>query len=58
MDPLSIPHIIYEWIWSSGGVTQGKQKELEKNRFQDHIVHHKSHMDYSGLELGPPRLEA
>jgi len=41
-----------EWYW------QGKPNNSEKNLFQCHIVHHKSHMDLPGHEPGSPRREA
>jgi len=37
---------------------RGKQKYWEKNQFQCHFLHHKSHMDLPGAKLGPPRREA
>jgi hypothetical protein len=30
----------------------GKLKYLEKNFYQCHLVHHKFHMDWSGIEAG------
>jgi hypothetical protein len=48
-----------EWNW------QGKTEELRekpknsgKNLSQCHFVHLKSHMDWPGIEPGPPRWEA
>lgn len=43
-----------EWVWSISGttVTGGKLKYTEKNQSQCHFVHHRSHMDSLGTELG------
>jgi len=35
-----------------------KQKDLDKNQNQWHYVHHKSHMDWNGIEHGPSWQEA
>jgi hypothetical protein len=32
-----------------------KPKDSEKDLFQCHFIHHKSHMDWPGRETGPPR---
>jgi hypothetical protein len=37
---------------------QGKTNNSEKNLSQYHFVHHKFHMDWPGIEPGPPRWEA
>jgi hypothetical protein len=42
MDPFSIPQMIYESVWSKGGmIMTEKLKDLSKC----HFVHQKSHMD-------------
>jgi len=35
-----------------------KPKYSEKTLAHFHLVHHKSHMDWPGMELWPPRWEA
>jgi hypothetical protein len=46
-DTLSIPQMICEWIWGSGGIYwQGKPKNSERDLSRCRFVHHKSHMDY------------
>jgi len=37
---------------------RGKPKNSEKNLSQCQIVHHKSHMDWSGIDPGTPSREA
>jgi hypothetical protein len=40
------------WNW------QGKTEYSGKTMSQCYFVHHKSHMDWPGIEPGPPRWEA
>jgi hypothetical protein len=55
--PLSIPRMIWEWIWSSGGmILTGKTEGLGGNTCPTDIFHRKSHMGWAGRKLGPPRL--
>ena len=44
------------WIWSIGDTDRGKPNYSGRKLSQYHFVHHKSHMDWPGIELGPPRL--
>jgi hypothetical protein len=49
------------WMNEYGAVVEwytGKAKYWEKNRSQFHFVHHKSHMNWNGMELGYPRWVA
>jgi hypothetical protein len=52
---LFIPQMIWigERRWSD--INWGKPKDWEKNLSQCQSVHHKSHVDWSGREPGPPR---
>jgi hypothetical protein len=46
-------------VWSFDGMTAtGRLKYSEKDLAQFHFIHHKSHMDGPGIDVGPPRLEA
>jgi hypothetical protein len=37
---------------------QGKADNSEKNLSQCHFIHHKPHMDWPGIEPGPPQWKA
>jgi hypothetical protein len=50
--PLSIPQMIHEWIWSSGGSRRTLRKNL--SQCQHHFVHHRSHMANPGLHGEKP----
>jgi hypothetical protein len=45
-----------EGVWSIGGMILTGETEVlgEKNLSECHIVDHKSHMYWSGIEPGPP----
>jgi hypothetical protein len=42
----------------NGALVEWNSKYSDKNLSQCHFVHHKSHMDWTGIESGPPRWEA
>ena len=42
---------LVKWYW------QGKQKYCEKNLSQCHFIHHKSYMDWPGIENRPPQWD-
>jgi hypothetical protein len=48
--------LVMEHQWNEIGM--GKRKYSGKNLSQCRFVHHKSHMDWPGIEPGPPRWEA
>jgi hypothetical protein len=48
--------LVMEHRWNE--INRGKPKYSEKNLSQCHFVHYKSHMDWPGIEPGPPRWEA
>jgi hypothetical protein len=45
-----------EHLWNE--TDRGKSKYSGKNLTQYHFVHHKSHMDWHGIEAGDPLWEA
>jgi hypothetical protein len=53
--------VLDEWMsmerWWTDTET-GNPKYSERNLSQRHYVHHKSHMDWPGIEQMPPRWEA
>jgi hypothetical protein len=48
--------LVMEHRWNE--IDRGKPKYSGKNLSQCHFVHRKSHMDWPGIEPGPPQWEA
>jgi hypothetical protein len=48
--------LVMEHRWNE--IDRVKPKNSGKNLSQCHFVHHKSHVDWPGIEPGPPRWEA
>jgi hypothetical protein len=56
--PVVYPPTIYEYEeprWND--IVRGKLNNSNKNLFQPHFVHHKSHMDRPGHELDSSQLD-
>jgi hypothetical protein len=51
-----ISYVDISWTWNDPD--KGNPKYSERNLSQYHFFHKKSHMDWPGIEPGPPRWEA
>jgi hypothetical protein len=54
--PMSNPQMIYQWTWSSGWMILTGEARSTRGRTlsQCHSVHHKTHINWPGVQPGPP----